>query len=60
VPSHLRQKMINGVKIDLKPYIVEKGMFYKVFVGDLFLGTAKETDEGLFIDKYLYDQHKKS
>lgn len=60
VPEAYRQKMINGVKLDLTPYIVEEGIVYKVYVGQLFLGTAKATERGLLIDKYLYDQHKKS
>ncbi|MBN2898698.1 MAG: tRNA pseudouridine(55) synthase TruB [Clostridia bacterium] len=60
VPTGLREKMINGVKIDLRPYIESDGNFYRVYVGDLFLGTAKMTKEGLFVDKYLYDQHGKS
>lgn len=60
VPEAYRQKMINGVKLDLTPYIVETGKVYKVYVGQLFLGTAKVTERGLLVDKYLYDQHKKS
>jgi len=60
VPVHLQQKMINGVKIDLTPYLTDESQFYMVYVGDLFIGTAKSTDNGIFVDKYLYDQHNKS
>lgn len=60
VPDHLTQKMINGVKIDLTTFIKEKGNYYMVYVGDLFIGTGKTTDQGVFVDKYLYDQHKQS
>ncbi len=60
VPVDLQQKMINGVKIDLTPYLTNESQFYMVYVGDLFIGTAKSTDTGIFVDKYLYDQHNKS
>jgi tRNA U55 pseudouridine synthase TruB len=60
LPEVLKQKMINGVKVELSPYIKEEGPFYRVYVGDLFLGTAKVTEKGLFVDKYLYDQHQKN
>jgi tRNA pseudouridine55 synthase len=60
VPEKFTQKMINGVKIDLSTYIVETGQYYMVYVGSIFLGTAKTTDTGVFVDKYLYDQHQKS
>lgn len=60
VPEKFTQKMINGVKIDLSTYIVETGQYYMVYVGSIFLGTAKTGDTGVFVDKYLYDQHQKS
>lgn len=52
--------MVNGVKIELSRYIQTSGQYYKVYVGPIFIGTAKMTENGIFVDKYLYDQQEKS
>lgn len=60
VTETLKEKLINGVRVELSPYIKEEGCYYKVYVDGLFIGISKKTDKGLFVDKYLYDQHQKS
>lgn len=60
VPVSFKEQMINGVKKDLTEFAKEAGSYYMVYVGDIFIGTAKRTDKGLLVDKYMYDQHKKS
>lgn len=60
VPIEFEKQIINGLLKDLTKYAKDAGSYYMVYVGELFIGTAKKTEEGIFVDKYMYDQQTKS